>query len=55
MTMTEKQIFVLVVAEKLLTEIYWDMIDNKQDKKQVNRLKTILYRLDALKKLNVTE
>ena len=31
-----------------LTEIYWEWVDNKEDKNKIKRLDTIIYKLKAL-------
>lgn len=49
--MTDYRIEQIVKAGDILTSLYWEMVDNKENDKEIRRLDTILGKLYQLKRL----
>ena len=50
--MTTYQNDQLEKAKQILMSVYWDMIDNKQNKREIARLDTIIAKLESLQNLS---
>ena len=48
--MTDRQIETIEKAESMLTSLYWDIKDNREDRAYAERLDTILGKLYSLKR-----